>query len=96
MVFDEQFSIEIVKYGVGPITRAGRYHFVAALEGKNKIRQLCLSQQQDLSAMAIKKTQWFSKESSAIKAFQENRKACHKCMRALETLELFSALRKCD
>lgn len=90
MVFDEQFSRQIHQYGVGLMTDAGKYHFVASLAQKNKIKQLCLSQQQDLTHRTPKKIKWFPDESCAIKALQDNRKACHKCMRAIETLTLGS------
>ncbi len=88
MVFDEQISVEIVKYGVGVMTSAGKYHFVASMAGENKIKQLCLSQQRDLLSMPPSKLEWFADEIRAIKAFQDNPRACHKCMRAIETIEL--------
>jgi len=88
MVFDEQFSMEILQYGVGLMADAGKYHFVASLAQKNKIKQLCLSQRKDLADRIPKKIKWFPDESCAIKALQENPKACHKCMRAIETLTL--------
>ena len=88
MVFDEQFSMEINQYGVGLMADAGKYHFVASLAEKNKIKQLCLAQHQDLTDRTPQKIKWFPDEACAIKALLDNRKACHKCMRTIETITL--------
>ena len=94
MVFDEKFTRKISRYGICLVAKAGRYHFVASLAEKNKIRLLCLTQHQDLSVMTPQKIKWFPNESCAIKALLDNPKACHKCMRAIETRTMDSTPNK--
>jgi hypothetical protein len=94
MVFDEEFSVEIIKYGIGLTTRAGKYHLLASLSKENRVKQLCLSQIKEIDPPALKKIKWFSDESSVIKALQENPRACNKCMRAIETITLGLSLSK--
>ena len=87
MFFIDLTSREIDRYGVGMTTGKGRYHFMASIGHEKRVRQLCMSKQKDLNGLSGK-VKWFDSESRAVKAFRKNKKACHKCLRAIETIEL--------
>ena len=88
MFFDRIVSEEISKYGVGMIAGNGRYHFVASLGGADRVRQLCVATHCDLNELPAKTFKWFDDESRAVQVFRKNKKACHKCLRRIETIEL--------
>ena len=88
MFFDRIVSEKISKYGVGMIAGKGRYHFVASLGEADRVRQLCIATHCDLNGLPASAFKWFDNESHAVQVFRENKKACHKCLRSIETIEL--------
>lgn len=88
MFFDGIVSEEVSKYGVGMIAGKGRYHFVASLGGADRVRQLCIATHCDLNGLPANTFKWFDNESHAVQVFRKNKKACHKCLRSIETIEL--------
>ncbi len=88
MFFDDLIPKEIGKYGVGMTAGKGRYHFMASMAEENKVKQLCLSRHRELSGVQKKPVKWFDSESRAVQVFRNNKKACHKCLRTIETIEL--------
>ncbi|MCG8632873.1 MAG: hypothetical protein MI863_03545 [Desulfobacterales bacterium] len=88
MFFDDLKPNEIDKYGVGVTAGKGRYHFMASLAEAGQVRQLCLSRYKELNGLSGKPVTWFDSESRAVQVFRNNKKACHKCLRTIETIEL--------
>jgi hypothetical protein len=88
MFFDDLIPRQIDKYGVGVTAGKGRYHFMASLAEEDKVRQLCLSRNKELNGLSGKPVKWFDNESNAVRVFRNNKKACHKCLRTIETIEL--------
>ncbi len=88
MFFDDLIPKEIDKYGVGVTAGKGRCHFMASLAEEDKVRQLCLSRHQELNGLPGRPVKWFDSESCAVQVFRNNKKACHKCLRTIETIEL--------
>ncbi len=88
MFFDRKVSEEISKYGVGMIAGKGRYHFLASLGEADRVRQLCIARHCDLEGLPANTFKWFDTESSALQVFRENKNACNKCLRSIETIEL--------
>ena len=90
MFFDEFIPGEVDKYGFGMTAGNGRFHFMVAFsdEDGDRVRQLCLSRHRDLRRLDGKPMKWFADETRAVDKFRNNKKACHKCLRAIETIEL--------
>ncbi|HCY86303.1 MAG TPA: hypothetical protein DHV36_14305 [Desulfobacteraceae bacterium] len=88
MFFDDFIPGQIDKYGFGMTAGNGRFHFMVALSDGERVRQLCLSRRRDLRRLDGKPVKWFDDESRAVDVFRNNKKACHKCLRAIETIEL--------
>lgn len=88
MFFDEFIPGEIDKYGFGMTAGNGRFHFIVAFADDDRVRQLCMSRPRDPHRLDGKPVKWFSSEARAIQVFRNHKKACHKCLRAIETLEL--------
>ncbi len=88
MFFDDFLPKKIDKYGVGVTAGKGRFHFIASLVEDDTVRQLCLSRHKELNGLSDKPVIWFDSESSAVQVFRNNKKACHKCLRTIETIEL--------
>lgn len=92
MFFDEKLSDQIEKYGFGLLTGNGKYHFVAALSETDSIVQLCcVSRPMNTRSLPKNKFVWFDDEDRAAHKFQKNKKACHKCLRTLETIQFAKA-----
>ena len=88
MVFDEQMSGEVARYGVGMMAGHGRYHLIAALGGNRKVRSLCVSCFRDVEGLPAKQIRWFDSEAKALRAFCKQKAACQKCLRVIEAAVL--------
>ena len=88
MFFDDLTPGEIEKYGFAMTAVNGRFHFMVAFADDDRVKQLCLSKHKTLQKLNGKPAKWFTEESRAVAVFRKNKKACHKCLRAIETIEL--------
>lgn len=88
MFFDDQESKGSVKFGVGMTAGKGRYHFIASFGESETFQQLCISNHKDIQGVSDKPVRWFDTESRAVQVLKDTKKACHKCLRTIESAEL--------
>ncbi len=84
MLFNHQKINQITRYGIGLVTKAGKYHLVASMDNENVVKRLCISQDIDIHKINGHQFKWFDDKLHAINALRKHSKACHKCMRSIE------------
>ena len=90
MFFESDTPEQIEKFGIALLTGKGKFHFIASVSdqssGPESIRLMCRSGSLDAPISVLKKSRWFCDEMDAADRFRKNPNACHKCLRAMETI----------
>lgn len=90
MFFESDMPEQIEKFGIALLTGKGKFHFIASVPaeppGTERIRLMCRSGSLDSPNPVLKKSRWFGDEMEAADRFRKNPNACHKCLRAMETI----------
>lgn len=90
MYFDDQVSKKIKGYGVGTTAEKGRYHLLASLQETDRIKLLCLSSPAPINGRPEKPIRWCKDEIHAVQVLRSHKRACQKCLRSIETIEMES------